>query len=87
MKFFSILALTGSLAKALPVESAGTGDMIKFASEEDARLMESFFVRNDLETGSSSECPNAIFIYARGSTEPGNMVRRMSFLGRCTPLC
>lgn len=30
--------------------------------------------RNDLERGSSSDCPSVIFIFARASTEPGNMV-------------
>ncbi|KAF1952543.1 carbohydrate esterase family 5 protein [Byssothecium circinans] len=29
--------------------------------------------RTELESGSSSACPKAIFIFARGSTEPGNM--------------
>ena len=29
---------------------------------------------NDLERGSSSRCPEVIFIFARASTEPGNMV-------------
>lgn len=33
--------------------------------------------RNDLESGSGT-CPKAIFIFARGSTEPGNMVRLLS---------
>lgn len=76
MKFLSILALAGSLANALPVESAATGEMIEWASEADARMTESLLVRTDLETGSSSKCPKAILIYARGSTEPGNMVRK-----------
>lgn len=30
--------------------------------------------RTDLEDGDSSKCPKAILIYARGSTEPGNIV-------------
>lgn len=30
-------------------------------------------VRNDLESGEGASCPPAIFIYARGSTEDGNM--------------
>ena len=30
--------------------------------------------RNDLERGSSSNCPKVIFIFARASTEIGNMV-------------
>ncbi|KAF9771511.1 hypothetical protein IL306_010852 [Fusarium sp. DS 682] len=29
--------------------------------------------RNDLENGDPSKCPKAILIYARGSTEPGNL--------------
>lgn len=70
--FFSILALAGSLANALPVESAS--NEVTIAGDKDARM--SFFVRNELEDGSPSECPKAIFIYARGSVEPENMVRR-----------
>lgn len=31
--------------------------------------------RNELETGTSAACPKAILIFARGSTETGNMVR------------
>ena len=34
----------------------------------------------ELESGSSSACPKAILIFARGSTETGNLVR----LNRCT---
>jgi cutinase len=30
--------------------------------------------RNELTSGSSSSCPGVIFIFARGSTESGNMV-------------
>lgn len=32
--------------------------------------------KNDLESGSSSDCPKVIFIFARASTESGNMVGR-----------
>ena len=31
---------------------------------------------NDLEDGDASSCPEVIFIFARASTEPGNMVSR-----------
>jgi len=30
--------------------------------------------RNDLENGNSNNCPEVIFIFARASTEVGNMV-------------
>lgn len=33
--------------------------------------------RNELESGSASACPKAILIYARGSTQAGNMVSKI----------
>jgi len=59
MKFFQILSAAGLVA-ALPAAPA-----------VETRQLSS--TRNDLETGSSSNCPRVIFIYARGSTEIGNM--------------
>ncbi|CAH0047057.1 unnamed protein product [Clonostachys solani] len=37
------------------------------------KTRQSSTTRNELETGSSSSCPEGILIYARGSTEAGNM--------------
>lgn len=64
MKFFHILAFTASLVAALPAQIAAEG------SELEKRQSST---RNDLESGSSSNCPGVIFIFARASTEPGNM--------------
>ena len=69
MKFFQILSAAGLVA-ALPAAPA-----------VETRQLSS--TRNDLETGSSSNCPRVIFIYARGSTEIGNMVRDPSSPGIC----
>lgn len=68
MKSFSlVLALVAALGSALPVDQA---------AELEAR--QGSTTRNDLENGSSSNCPQAILIFARGSTEPGNMVRLLT---------
>ncbi|KAH6693613.1 cutinase-like protein [Plectosphaerella plurivora] len=61
MKFLQILALV-TLATALPTAPDGTGLKARQSS-----------TRNDLERGSASSCPGVIFIFARASTEPGNM--------------
>lgn len=44
--------------------------------------------RNDVERGSSSDCPDVIFIFARASGERGNMVRPPVYLpdGSSPPL-
>lgn len=52
-------ALLATLAAALP---AGTIEARQSIN------------RNDVESGSSSACPKAAYIFARGTTEPGNMV-------------
>ncbi|KAF2011084.1 carbohydrate esterase family 5 protein [Aaosphaeria arxii CBS 175.79] len=59
MKFLSVLSLA-SLAIAIPVDVVSP-------------RQSSSTTRTELESGSSSACPKAIFIYARGSTEAGNM--------------
>ncbi|KAK4156588.1 cutinase-like protein [Chaetomidium leptoderma] len=68
MKFFQILATAG-LAAALP--AAVPVEVNSNAAEIEARQLSS--TRNDLENGSSSNCPRVIFIFARASGEPGNM--------------
>jgi cutinase len=68
MKFLALSMLT-SLAAASPMTLA--------APEADTLEVRQFgsSTRNELEQGSSSNCPKAIFIFARASTEIGNMVR------------
>ncbi|KAL2258428.1 hypothetical protein VTK26DRAFT_8267 [Humicola hyalothermophila] len=63
MKFLNLLATAGVVA-ALP--AAPAEDKI-----EARQLLRS--TRTDLERGSSSNCPRVIFIFARASTEVGNM--------------
>ncbi|KFH43431.1 Cutinase-like protein [Hapsidospora chrysogenum ATCC 11550] len=71
MKPFSIiLGLSAVLASALPVENE-TRDVTEVSGVQLETRQST--TRNDLENGSSSRCPDAILIYARGSTEAGNM--------------
>lgn len=66
MKFFTI-----SLFTAL----AATSPILVVAPESAVEVRQlGSTTRNELETG-SAPCPKAIFIFARGSTESGNMVR------------
>ena len=71
MKFLQLLALAG-LAAALPAPVPALVKVDPTAGEIEARQLSS--TRTDLERGSSSNCPRVIYIFARGSTEPGNMV-------------
>jgi hypothetical protein len=70
MKFFAA-TLLATLATASPVTLA----------EPSNNELESLVARqlvggskNELETGSASACPKAILVFARGSTETGNLV-------------
>jgi hypothetical protein len=76
MKSFTIISLLTSLAIASPIAVPAP-----VAEPEPLRLYtrQLGFTRNELETGSSSSCPKVIFIYARGSTEIGNMVSILRF--------
>lgn len=77
MKFFTTFSLFGALAAALPtlspehVEAIRSWDLVA----DNTRALEarqSSDVRNELQTGGT--CPPVILIWARGSTEEGNMV-------------
>lgn len=59
MKFLALFATALSLVAAAPIEL-------------DERQLST--TRNDLENGNSNNCPDVIFIFARASTEIGNMV-------------
>ncbi|KAL2267171.1 hypothetical protein VTJ83DRAFT_4448 [Remersonia thermophila] len=69
MKFLSILSIA-SLAAALPAASVSESEHAE-AARVLARQLNT--IRNDLERGNANECPEAILIFARGTTEPGNM--------------
>lgn len=65
MKFSAILSLLAVTATALPTANPDTAI--------EARQLGGI-TRNDLTNGRSSSCPGVIFIFARGSTELGNLV-------------
>ncbi|PVI00313.1 carbohydrate esterase family 5 protein [Periconia macrospinosa] len=60
MKFLALTTLF-ALGSAIPVEPSIVHRQAVVTS------------RTELESGSASACPKVIFIWARGSTEPGNM--------------
>lgn len=72
MKILATIFLAASLATALPTE------LIDRFVEIGTR--QTYDTRTDLESGSSSSCPQAIFIFARASTETGNIVRGIIWL-------
>ena len=77
MKFLTI-ALFTALAAASPIiipESAAIG----------LQARQLGLSSNELESGSSSACPKAILIFARGSTETGNLVSLDCCLLSCSP--
>ncbi|KAH7379582.1 carbohydrate esterase family 5 protein [Pyrenochaeta sp. MPI-SDFR-AT-0127] len=65
MKFITLSLLT-ALAAASPIVIDGLENTVE------ARQFRSASTRNDLESG-TAPCPQAIFIFARASTERGNM--------------
>ncbi|CAG9987391.1 unnamed protein product [Clonostachys byssicola] len=67
MKFLTLSSTLIALVAAAPTS---------VVLQEDSPLLktrQSSTTRNELESGSSSSCPDGILIFARGSTEPGNM--------------
>lgn len=73
MKFLAIVSLCAALVAAAPIE--GPVEVAVDASVADLEVRQTGLTRNELESGSSSACPRVIFIFARASTELGNMVR------------
>ncbi|KAJ4288705.1 hypothetical protein N0V88_007239 [Collariella sp. IMI 366227] len=67
MKFLNLLAVAGLVA-ALPAPV----EVEQAAAEIEARQLLAE-TKNELESGSSSNCPQVIFIFARASSEGGNM--------------
>ncbi|KAJ4374680.1 hypothetical protein N0V86_007553 [Didymella sp. IMI 355093] len=65
MKFFAI-AILASLIAASPI-------VIPESEAIELQARQLGLSRNELESGSSSACPKAILIFARGSTETGNL--------------
>lgn len=68
MKFFALTTFLAATASALPTSNP--------AQELEARQL-GRTTRDDLINGNSASCADVIFIYARGSTETGNLVRRI----------
>jgi cutinase len=73
-----ILTLYTTLTTAYPADITATRDVeiareLDLDKDQDLQGRTLNLFRNDLEDGSPSDCPSAILIYARGSTEPGNM--------------
>jgi len=69
ISFFTVLSIASPIAVPIAVPKPVAVDTSEIALE----VRESIISRTALETGSSSACPKAILIFARGSTEPGNM--------------
>ncbi|SPJ87035.1 probable cutinase 1 precursor [Fusarium torulosum] len=65
MKFSIAAAFMAATASALPAAQE--------SALEARQLFGGSITRNDLTQGSSSACPSVIFVYARGSTEAGNL--------------
>ncbi|KAF7550315.1 hypothetical protein G7Z17_g5810 [Cylindrodendrum hubeiense] len=65
MKVFAITSLLAASVAALPA--------INLDSIVEARQFGGSSTRNDLSEGDSASCPGVIFIFARGSTETGNL--------------
>lgn len=72
MKFLAALALAVGYVAAIPVDTIAQEEAMLLAARQ------STSTRTELESGSSSSCPGVIFIFARASTETGNMVSLLS---------
>ncbi|CCE30291.1 hypothetical protein E4U22_005267 [Claviceps purpurea] len=72
MKSVLLASVFTALAAAAPVPNVIAGDVNGLEARQFGMGMGMGMTRNDLESGSGT-CPKAIFIFARGSTEQGNM--------------
>ncbi|KAG6361933.1 hypothetical protein INS49_010162 [Diaporthe citri] len=71
MKFLAIISLCAALVAAAPVEAPI--EVAVDAGVADLEVRQTGLTRDELQSGSSSACPRVIFIFARASTELGNM--------------
>ncbi|KAF4420582.1 cutinase precursor [Fusarium acutatum] len=70
MKFLTILSLFAAASVALPTSNPLSEREVLAELE---KRQSGSITRDDLSNGASSACPPVIFIYARGSTELGNL--------------
>jgi cutinase len=68
MKFFAFLISAVGFVAAVPTTPRAEDGTV------DVEELEIPIIRNELESGNSSECPKVIFIFARATFEPGNLV-------------
>ncbi|OAL48038.1 cutinase [Pyrenochaeta sp. DS3sAY3a] len=73
MKSFAILTLIVGLAVASPIAAPAPLPEAEAGPEAHSLEARQSSTRTELESGNSASCPKAIFIFARASTEPGNM--------------
>lgn len=75
MKFIAVLSFFTAASVALPTSNPSSELEVRAELEE---RQSGSITRDDLSNGASSACPPVIFIYARGSTELGNLVSFVS---------
>jgi hypothetical protein len=75
MKFLAA-SLLATLAAASPI--AAPAPEFQMANDLEVRQFGSIGSKSELEQGSAGSCPKAILVFARGSTETGNLVRLLS---------
>ncbi|KAG8169954.1 hypothetical protein KVR01_000699 [Diaporthe batatas] len=69
MKFAALISVCVALVATAPIE----GPVDARAAAASLEVRQGGLTREELQSGSSSECPRVIFIFARASTELGNM--------------
>lgn len=77
MKFFAALPFIAGLVAAAPLDLAAAVAEVEVRDVE-LETRQTSTTSNELTLGLSSRCPQAILIFARGSTELGNMVSQHS---------
>ncbi|KAK4465037.1 cutinase-domain-containing protein [Cladorrhinum samala] len=82
MKFLSIIAALASAVSALPAEDIRARELVESHAQSMALVKPRAWsallgTATELETGGA--CPGVIFIFARGSTETGNLVSLATF--------